>query len=223
MTENLTTYTEVDPNSTITVSSSRVTVHGMRRNAYEYICKDFGAGYFNEIDISFAFYLASTSKAECAANVALSNNNEGRWLSPIVSFFIFRSRTQSNWEVYYRVGNNNAVLIYSGFSSDTVYYARMRRAASADKIYFYLYSDAYHNNLIASANDTIDAGWAFRYFYPVMSSNIGYGGAADFNGYFEKFDLGGNIASRNGVSWGSISKINGTAIGNISKINGVEV
>lgn len=222
MTENLTTYTEVDPNSTITVSSSRVTVDGMRRNAYEYICKDFGAGYFNEIDISFAFYLASTSKAGCAANVALSNNNEGKWLSPIVSFYIFRE-LPSVWEVYYQVGNNDAVLIDSGFSSDTVYYARMRRAASADKIYFYLYSDAYHNNLIASANDTIDAGWAFRYFYPVMSSNIGYGVAVDFDGYFEKFDLGGNIASRNGVSWGSISKINGTAIGNISKINGVEV
>lgn len=221
MTENLTTYTEVDPNSTITVSSSRVTVDGMRRKAYEYIYKDFGAGYFNEIDISFAFYLASTSKAKCAANVALSNNNKGKWLTPIVSFFI--SRLQSSWEVYYQVGNNDAVLIDSGFSSDTVYYARMRRAASADKIYFYLYSDAYHNNLIASANDTIDDGWAFRYFYPVMSSNIGYGAAVDFDGYFEKFDLGGNIASRNGVSWGSISKINGTAIGNISKINGVEV
>ncbi len=223
MTENLTTYTEVDPNSTITVSSSRVTVDGMRRNAYEYICKDFGAGYFNEIDISFAFYLASTSKDGCAANVALSNNNEGKfWRSPIVSFFIFRA-SPSVWEVYYQVGNHDAVLIDSGFSSDTVYYARMRRAASADKIYFYLYSDAYHNNLIASANDTIDARWAFRYFYPVMSSNIEYGAAVDFDGYFEKFDLGGNIASRNGVSWGSISKINGTAIGNISKINGVEV
>lgn len=216
MTENLTTYTEVDPNGHISVSASRVTLNDLDRDENAYLRKDFGAGYFNKIDISFAFYLASTSYGACLANVCLSNSDDTKF----VYFLAFHS-SSSTWEIRYQITGHDSVLI-SGVSSNTVYYGKIEREASSATINFYLYADAGHTNLIASESGTIGTSDTYRYFYAVKSSNVGLSNRL-FDGYFENFDLGGNIASRNGVSWGSISKINGTAIGNISKINGVEV
>lgn len=218
MTENLTTYTEVDPNGHISVSASRVTLAGLTRAESARLYKDFGAGHFNKIDISFAFYLASTSlHSYCMAVTGLSNTSDG---TNLVAYYAYR---ESNvWYIYYQIMGGTPVLIKSGVSSDTVYYGKIEREASSATINFYLYADAGHTNLIASKSGTIGTSDTYRYFYAVKSSNIGWSGTP-FDGYFENFDLGGNIASRNGVSWGSISKINGTAIGNITKINGVEV
>lgn len=216
MTENLTTYTEVDPNGHISVSASRVTLAGLTLDESARLYKDFGAGHFNKIDISFAFYLASTSHSNCMAAIGLSNTSDA------TSLIYYVWRVSNVWYIYYQIASDTSVLIKSGVSSNTVYYGKIEREASSATINFYLYADAGHTNLIASESGTIGTSDTYRYFYAVKSSNVGVGNRL-FDGYFENFDLGGNIASRNGVSWGSISKINGTAIGNISKINGVEV
>jgi hypothetical protein len=224
MTENLTTYTEVDPNGHISVSASRVTLAGLTRDESARLYKDFGAGHFNKIDISFAFYLSSTSQNDCMVTTGLSNTSDGTSLG--VAYFAYRESNNPGssgvWYICCQIASGPTVLIKSRVSSKTVYYGKIEREASSATINFYLYADAGHTNLIASKSGTIGTSDTYRYFYAVRSSNQELSGAP-FDGYFENFDLGGNIASRNGVSWGSISKINGTAIGNISKINGVEV
>ena len=49
--EDFTTYTEVDPNSRITVSSTKVTWASVQRDEDAYVYKDKGVNYFDENDL----------------------------------------------------------------------------------------------------------------------------------------------------------------------------
>src|SRR3972149_712527 len=45
--ENFTTYTEVDPNSRITVTSTKVSAAGLKRNESAYVYSDKGVNHFS--------------------------------------------------------------------------------------------------------------------------------------------------------------------------------
>lgn len=48
--EDFTTYTEVDPNSDFTITSSKIAVDGLRRDAAAYVYKDMGSGHFGDFE-----------------------------------------------------------------------------------------------------------------------------------------------------------------------------
>ncbi|MFA4972100.1 MAG: hypothetical protein WC683_05770 [bacterium] len=59
--QDLTTYTAVDPNGDLTVTSARVAVDTQVRNTIAYVAKDFGAGHFDDYAHEFEFAWDSAS------------------------------------------------------------------------------------------------------------------------------------------------------------------
>ena len=72
--ENLTTYTEVDPNSRITISATRSNFVGLQRDEDAYVYSDKGVNYFSgDFEHLIDIYLDSTSDGSTIVYWALEN------------------------------------------------------------------------------------------------------------------------------------------------------
>src|SRR5574344_1581071 len=81
MAEDLSTYTEVDPNSHISATSSRMTGTSINRNETAYAYYDKGTGYFDALDIDFDFRMTELSANDLFGITGISNtlNHQGAW------------------------------------------------------------------------------------------------------------------------------------------------
>ena len=74
--ENLSTYTETDPNSKITISgtgSEKVSYSALSKQESAYVYKDFGANHFDALDVDFEGYVNSDSQNWGLSATAISN------------------------------------------------------------------------------------------------------------------------------------------------------
>ena len=70
--ENFTTYTEVDPNNKLTVTSTKITAVDLDRDEDAYVYKDFGANNFSRLDVDFEWRIESTSVNTCAMSIGFT-------------------------------------------------------------------------------------------------------------------------------------------------------
>jgi hypothetical protein len=171
--ENFTTYTEVDPNSHITVTTSRVTNAGIDRNEVCYIYKDCGIGHFSG-DFEWLFELKTFDNA--------GDPNKDVWgmgLSNTIGSFDaqathdlaieFNDYNSSAWTYLVAKG-----VVYSsaiGLAYNTLYYCKMKRVGNITTVYFY--SDSGRTTLVGSIAVTDANKISGRYLYILESNNAG--------------------------------------------------
>ena len=180
--ENLTTYTEVDPRSEITVSSSRVTFTNAR-NVACYVYKDFGANFFNgnfvhEFTVSFT---SGSNTWEPFICWQLANSVGPSYLGLFVQMRNYGSGVR-----ILALDPNDPININNG----GVYYVRVRRDESIGtygRLYLEVYSDSARTNLVGSKYKDLTAKDDFRYYYAFSSENAGTSYYA--SGYIENVDL----------------------------------
>ena len=88
--EDLTTYTEVDPGTVLSITASTVTISDMDRDIDAYLYKDFGVAYFGDFNFNFEAQYDSTSQIlSIGGLVGVSNNinDFNAWTDGIASYF----------------------------------------------------------------------------------------------------------------------------------------
>jgi len=68
--EDFTTYTEVDPNTKVTVTATRVTLSQLIRNEATYVCADKGAGHFGNFEHLIDVYITDVEAGDGSSRSA---------------------------------------------------------------------------------------------------------------------------------------------------------
>ena len=170
--DNLLAYTEVDPNSRITVTAARATGTGVTRNEDAYVYLDKGADFFDTLDVDCVIKMTAVAVGDCdTATLCLSNV-----VNDISGF--------DATDMYIMFSKNSGVLTINlcrGFSMvydswrcalNTVYYCTITRAAANDTIECKIYSDEARSNLLDTLSVSGFAGEKWRYIYAINTVNI---------------------------------------------------
>jgi hypothetical protein len=196
MAEDLTTYTEVDSPGYLSKNSGRVTLEYLLSSVDVYLYKDFGANYFDKIDLQFSGRISSSSayEGECSIGFANAVNDVSGWTDKI-TVRVFRNSVYGTYWVYL---TTDTAFNYYQINANTDYYFTLSRAAGSDTATLKIYSDAARTNLLGTLSATsVGTGTKFRYFYPAASCDYG-DSSSYFYGYFENFLLNPVVSSGSG-------------------------
>lgn len=203
--EDLSTYTETDPNSRITRTTRRVTWTGLTRNEDAYVYKDKGADHFNGnfvhlLTIRATGYTGTSGTVNCGAYWSVANlvddwggidtaNGDG--------LFLLARVNTSNGDQYIQIIELDGGAGYTSASAyeitvNTTYYIKIVRDESIGTygtLYCYTYSDPARATLVNTQTITLHSSKKdYRYIYPAQSAN-----AADatrsHSGYTENLEL----------------------------------
>jgi len=189
-TEDLTTYTEYDVNSHLTITSTKATAASVHGNETVYAIKDFGANYFDALDINFELYIESSASGNGRGGIGLSN----------IANVAINGFNSSSVSATIALGNDSVVRIslmrgaftatdlYVG-SHSTLYYCTLSRAAGNDTISLFIYSDASREILL---DTLVVAGFStvkYQYLYGFVNYNDS-DSFMIFSGYVQNIDLG---------------------------------
>lgn len=195
-TENFTTYTEVDPNSHITVTSAaQINFAGLAKNEDAYCYSDKGVAHFSG-DFEHLAEIQMTS------DVGTDGTGGFITLSNIVDD-IQGIKTASGDALYCRWEEGGATLYVwediagtSYFSSyagsyATPYYIKFERdeaVGTYGTLYLYIYSDPARTNLLATRSIALHEKEDFRYIFVSHSRNVALSGHTT-TGYIKDLDL----------------------------------
>lgn len=188
--EDFTTYTKVDILGRLTVTTNEVAGTLISRNMEVYLYKDFGAAYFNALDIDFEWEIISSSDKDGTGGIGVSNvvdDITGFGLTDIAAWITRYDPAGTYWIVLKRgsVAANDTYEI----SPDTRYYCTLERAASSDDVSLKIYSDEARTNLL----DTLMvSGYGtttkYRYIFGFNNYDAGVGGT-HWDGWVWNMDL----------------------------------
>lgn len=171
MAEDLTTYTEVDPNSHLSATSARVTGSGVLRNESCYLYYDKGADYFDALDIDFVVMPTFVDAGDAIGLLGVSNTIGDFYSFGQYEHFILFYYT-SGIKLYLNrgalAGSDNMAV-----SGIVAYYCTLERAAGADNVYLKVYSDAARTTLLDTLVISGMSGKKWRYIYAMSSYNSG--------------------------------------------------
>lgn len=181
--ENFTTYTEVDPNSRIAKTSTKVTWTLLQRDEDAYVYKDKGADYF---DGDFTHLLAirltagDTSgfvKCWCLANLV----DDAKGIEDVSGDYlaIYIKKSFANTMAVEECDGGSLTALSTGSTYElelnTTYYLKVIRDESVGTygtIYLYIYSDSARTTLLATQSITLNTSKKdFRYIYACQSYN----------------------------------------------------
>jgi hypothetical protein len=194
--EDFSGYTETDPNSEITVTSTKITGTNFRRPQSAYVYKDKGADHFNaDFEHFLTAYLASISTGNAsfwilsnyvgnAVNQKANTNAHLRGCidhgggTPIMQLV--------EWADPSEYADNYAI------STGTPYYLKVKRDESVGTYgtaYIYIYSDSSRTTLLDTLSLTLHvAKRDYRYIYGMCSTGGGDAGYV-LTFYSENLDL----------------------------------
>ena len=181
--ENFTTYTEVDTNSHISKTSTRVTWSNLNRNEDAYLYKDFGIGYF-EGDFTVNLTLNITSPDESGTYehiLTLANSlDDFKGIDDasgdaLTIQHLSQSGTTTRIAVQELDGGTLYTSSYYNITANTAYYLKIIRDESVGTygtLYCYIYSDAARTTLLSTLSVTLHTSKKdFRYIYPIQTYN----------------------------------------------------
>jgi hypothetical protein len=196
-TEDYTTYTEVDPNSHISKTASRITFTDLALNEDAYVYGDKGPDHFNgdyEHKVTVEIIAAQNNASVYIWTLAnLVDDQKG-----IVdaggdyhtsAFYLNSSGVRIIW-LAELVGGTLYYDFYSQFSFNTPYYLRTKRDESIGvygALICYVYTDFDETDLLATLSVALHEKEDFRYVYGVQSTNPNLTPA--ITGYAEDLDL----------------------------------
>jgi len=195
--EVLTTFTVVDENSDLTISSSKATFDTMERNITTYVYKDYGVDYFDDYRIEFSaeaargagspddngnvgiFALSNT----IGTNQDLQNANDG-----IVIYFYDNNNFAIFLQEYNADGIDSYFDLASNSSSGLLYFRVVRNTANGAYNYILVYDDSDRTNMIWAGN-VLGVITPYRYLYVNQSREQSTGGTSTLTGYAQNFEL----------------------------------
>lgn len=189
MAEDLSTYTEVDPNSHISATSARMTGTGINRNETAYAYYDKGADYFDALDIDFDFCMTELSANDLFGVTGISNTlgAQNTWgADDIRVLAYFPSGQQARLYLSTSVGSDYMVIAVG-----TTYYCTLERASGNATFNLKVYSDASRTTFTLLDTLTCNLSTAstkHRYIFGISSQ---YTGATsyDASGYVENITI----------------------------------
>ena len=170
--EDLTTYTEHDPNNHITVTSTQITVSQLTENEDAYVYKDFGSGYFQyfenyKLDIKFDGHTTASASIGifCLSNIIgdlQDQNNEDH---------IYIKATWAQGAGYYKITLrvNGVTDSATNLQESTWYYLTINRTST--EVVVKIYTDEQRTNLLDTLTVSTTLTTSFRYFYAIASNN----------------------------------------------------
>lgn len=167
--QDLTTYTEYDPNSRLTVAGTKCTLSGGYRNQAWNLYKDFGADYFNGIHIDFEMQLTSCTIWAVMSVVGISNSTGDSASWAATDYLVFMQRTGTTDYRITLLNGNWSVSDYMAAAEDVTYYCTLRRAPGSDAVYLDVYSDSARTTLLDTLVITGIGTTKHRYFHAMMS------------------------------------------------------
>ena len=182
MAEDLSTYTEVDPNSHISATSSRMTGTGIHRKETAYAYYDKGADYFDALDIYFDIRATNLDSNDILGVFGISNtlNHIGAFGTSDIKVVFYYPGGGSRG-LYLGTGG---ALDYMAISVNTTYYCILERAAGSASVNLKVYSDSGRKTLLDTLTGTMAvASTKHRYIFGISSQYTNDGYAA--NGYVE--------------------------------------
>jgi len=165
---NLLLFTEVDPNSHITVSGSSVTASSINYNEDAYVYRDYGVDFFNGFTLLFDIKLTS---ADSSSGISCGFSNQlddfSGWSGDYIRVSILRG---VSIYLYSKSGTSDGC---SGLSLNVTYYCKLVRVANSATLTLYIYSDSSRVTLIDTlARNMASSSSKFRYFYPIVSYDL---------------------------------------------------
>ena len=226
--EDFTTYSETDPTSKITVTSTKVDVAAIPEEDDAFVVDDKGVGHFDgDFEHLTEFYLnSSTTNGISALMWQLANS------ATMVS-------TGGGPHQFVRAYDDSTPQACAGdataqdcvnWNTDTLYYCIVERDESIGTygtLYCYFYTDSGRTTLAFTSTQTLAvAKYDWRYIYAF--SNYGNSvGSYVWTGYSQNFDLqeGGTgpakLKTLNTVAKANVKTINGVAIASVKTIDTV--
>jgi hypothetical protein len=184
--ENLLDYTEVDPNSHLTVTSARCTYAGVHMDEKCYLYDDKGIGGIDDFTgHTFEWdWNQNSDDFRCAIYGITNTGNKSYdgWNQYIAVLDYNWSGYQYLWLTDDAANSDNVEVHYES----TPLYLKCIRSDTAMSCE--VYDDAARTNLVGTAAITSNTR-AFRYVYAFASEDIGDSGKSG-DGYVEDFDLG---------------------------------
>lgn len=167
--QDLTTYTEYDPNSRLTVAGTKCTLSGGYRNQAWNLYKDFGDNYFDGIHIDFEMQLTSCATWGLMSVVGISNStgDSASWAATDYLVFMLRTGT-SDYRITLLSGDGTST-DYMAAAEDVTYYCTLRRAPGSDAVYLDVYSDSARTTLLDTLVITGIGTTKHRYIHAMVS------------------------------------------------------
>lgn len=166
--QNFTTYTEVDPGSTLTVAANSVTATNMNRNTATYVYKDFGADYFGDFTHESALIATAMAAGSSLAGWELANiinDTQAIYASDGLIVRLFNSAGTILFQMSEVQGGVNSTDSYIA-SLSAQYYMRIKRTGT--NLTCQIFSDAARTVLLDTLILTC-ATTKFRYQYAISS------------------------------------------------------
>lgn len=187
--EDFTTFIEVDPNSKLAVTASRITGVNVDRDINAYVHDDKGVDHYNPIDINFELRIATAALNQSRGGMGLSNG-----ISTIAGFsstdisVVFQAGSSGNDFIKLVRGNFVALDATADIANNTIWYCTLLRAEGSDTVTLEIYSDSDRTSL----TDTLSVsgygtGTKYRYLYGFVNHNPGQGGD-DWDGYVQNME-----------------------------------
>jgi len=185
-TEDLTTYTEVDPNNKVSITSTTATITQLSRDTDAYVYKDCGADQLSNFKVELEIKFTSWQKWALCMFFGVSNviANAANWTNGIMAYVYIGS--DSNSYIYFYNRNTTTTVTSDRISLSVKYYITIERVD--DIATLYIYTDSDKTNLFDSIQLTNCGTDKWRYFY-VMSSNYRYGSHEVISGTLSNYVL----------------------------------
>lgn len=187
--EDLTTFTEVDSDDSITVSEDRVTFDTIQTLAVSYVVKDYGVDYFGEYAIDFEVYIDSAATSSVVGIMGVSN-----------TYGTYQDMVDANDGItirFYESGAGAAALRIEDESNDAYddyivaatstlgpFWCTFTRQGTTAKLL--IYDDAARTSLVDTLSITCETDEK-RYLYALHSRDGG--GSQSITGYTQCFNI----------------------------------
>ena len=170
--EDFTTFTEVDPGSTVSVAANTITVTQMQsRSTDTYVYKDYGAGYFDDFVHSVDTSANYSDSSDFCLVWGLSDtvNDQEQWNDGLVVYW-FDYGTGFRLVIGEMVNTVLTNESYSGIIADaTTVYPKITRTGTSYKLD--IYSDAGRTSLIETVGPITVDTQTYQYLYALSSKN----------------------------------------------------
>ena len=196
--EDFLLYTEEDPLSNISKTSTRITFADLRRGTVAHVHYDKGDAYFDgDFEILLTVRLSEAQSEALEFGWALTND--------VANFKAIADANKSAFGLrWYHTGvklNLEGIELDDGYeysaieayeiSTNTTYYLKIVRDESVGAygtLYFYIYSDPDRNNLLATMTATLHSPKKdFRHLFGLESHADG--GTQESSGYIENLEI----------------------------------
>lgn len=199
MAEDLTSYTEVDPNSHISATASRATGANVGRDESCYLYYDKGVDYFAALCIDFDICVSTFPVNGMLGVFGISNtlNDFGVFGNDDIKVMFYNRADYGNG-LYF---SSAAVSDRMQITKDVIYYCTLERTSGSATVNLKVYSDALRTTLLDTLTfDLATASTKHRYIFSIASNRAGSTAYA-CSGYVENIVINevaaGSLVSQN--------------------------